>query len=233
MLYLDEFEKNKKQKVHFLHIGKTGGTAIKTALKEYLDSNLKYSIILHNHGTSLKDVPEGEYVVFFLRDSISRFISGFYSRQRKGQPRYNSEWSNDERKVFEKFNTPNEVAIALADSFSPYHGLSLLAMEGVQHFRPYRDWYINCAYFESRSNDILFVGFQESLESDFSKLKKILEIPKDALLPTDDVNAHKNPINLDKSIDKESRIALEKWYDNDFIFIEKCKMLMKSKSENE
>jgi len=76
-----------KQLIHFLHIGKTGGSAIKYALTQYSVSG-RYAIYLHSHNFRLRDVPIGESVFFFLRDPISRFKSGFYSRQRQGQPRY-------------------------------------------------------------------------------------------------------------------------------------------------
>ena len=62
-----------RQFVHFLHIGKTGGSAIKYALKSY-SSNARYAIYIHNHNFILRDVPKGEGVVFFLRDPIERFI---------------------------------------------------------------------------------------------------------------------------------------------------------------
>ncbi len=57
-------KKTTKQKVHFLHIGKTGGSAIKSVLEKKLITP-KYILKLHSHGTSLKDIPKGEYVVFF------------------------------------------------------------------------------------------------------------------------------------------------------------------------
>jgi len=45
-----------KQIVHFLHIGKTGGSSIKFALR---NNNLTngYYIILHRHNFKLKDFP--------------------------------------------------------------------------------------------------------------------------------------------------------------------------------
>ncbi len=73
------------QKIHFLHIGKTGGTAVKYALSSY-SKNEKYEIILHGHETKLKDIPNGEKFFFFLRNPITRFTSGFYSRKRQGRP---------------------------------------------------------------------------------------------------------------------------------------------------
>src|SRR6056297_3418392 len=71
-----------KKPVHFLHIRKAGGTAIKEALK---DIAVKQNVILHPHKTRLKDIPEGEKVFFFLRNPVSRFVSGFNSRLREGE----------------------------------------------------------------------------------------------------------------------------------------------------
>ena len=75
--------------LHFLHIGKTGGTAAKSALRGHENSG-DYEIILHEHDFQLKDVPLGEKVVFFVRDPISRFVSGFYGRQRQDLPRHDA-----------------------------------------------------------------------------------------------------------------------------------------------
>lgn len=229
---LNVFKKSKKHKVHFLHIGKTGGSAIKHVLKKHLETP-KYIIELHGHGTSLKDIPKGEYVVFFLRDPVSRFISAFYSRQRKGQPRYYSEWSDQDKEVFEIFKTPNNMACSLADQNSKQHSLSIKAMKSIQHFTPYKKWYIDFEYFNSRIEDVLYIGFQESLTTDFAELVNTLELPQSvAILPTDDIAAHKNPKDLDKVIDKNGVLALRDWYSDDIKFISLCKRAMSNKRVN-
>lgn len=214
-------EKEKKQKVHFLHIGKTGGSAVKSVLNDFLETH-DYSLKLHGHNISLGDIPKGELVVFFLREPISRFISGFYSRHRKGQPKYHNEWTPKEKEIFEHFSTPNEIAVSLASN----QELALKAMNNIQHFRRYNEWFIDFDYFNSRLEDILFIGFQESLNEDFEKLKKILEIPQNTTLPTDDVTAHKNPVNVDKTMDEKGLSALREWYAEDFKFISLCKEIM-------
>ena len=68
--------KNRKI-VHFIHIGKTGGTAIKSVIKRY-NSTKEFDIFIHGHEFKFKDALPGEYVFFVLRDPIDRFISGFY-----------------------------------------------------------------------------------------------------------------------------------------------------------
>jgi hypothetical protein len=219
--------KQKKKKAHFLHIGKTGGSAIKAALANHLETP-NYILEMHDHGTSLIDIPCGEYVFFFLRDPVSRFISGFYSRLRKGRPRYYTEWSLQEKNVFKTFNTPNQLACSLADKNSKQHLLSLIAMKHVQHFKPYKNWYGNFEYFKSRVGDILYVGFQESLNADFANLINILGLTESISLPSDDIAAHRNPTDVDKSIDAGGVLALQEWFAEDFEFISICKKVMAS-----
>ena len=214
--------KNKKQRIHFLHIGKTGGSAITSVLKEF-QKTPEYSLILHGHETTLKDVPKGDSVIFFLRDPVSRFISGFYSRQRKGQPRYYTEWSPQEKEVFEHFSTPNEIAVSLGNEQSNNHAIAIIAMKKVQHFEPYNKWYIDIDYFKSRLDDLLFVGFQESLDADFVTLKSILKIPHEVALPTDDIGAHRNPTGINKLIDERGIAALMDLYSEDYKFLFLCK----------
>lgn len=218
------FRKNKKQKVHFLHIGKTGGSAVKFALKEYSKTSW-CKITFHDHKTSLSDIPEGEKIFFFLRDPISRFISGFYSRQRKGLPRYYSEWTSEEKLIFETFNTPNEIACGLAEGSSA----AVEAMHNVQHLKKYKYWYRDFEYFRSRIEDILFIGFQETLHKDFLSLKSILDVPKNSVLPTDDFSAHRNPTKINKSISDYGISALNQWYREDIRFLSICQEIMSDK----
>lgn len=214
----------KKQIVHLLHIGKTGGSAIKFALNNNLETS-KYIVKVHGHNISMKDIPVGEKIIFFLRDPISRFVSGFYSRQRKGQPRYYFEWKALEKEIFTVFKTPNELAIALSNVYSKNHALAIEAMDSIQHLRHYDNWYIDFEYFNSRLEDIFFIGFQESLDEDFVKLKEKLLLDNNCTLPTDDIGAHRNPKGLDRHLDNISKKVLTEHYKEDIKFYNLCKEL--------
>ncbi len=211
-----------KKRVHFLHIGKTGGTAIKEAFKNNLITS-KNIIILHTHNTTLYDIPEGEKVFFFLRDPISRFISGFYSRQRKGRPRFNNEWSPDEKIAFKNFKTPNELAESLSSKDKNRKLIAEYAMKNIYHVKSsYWDWFVNEEYFSSRVKDILFIGFQENMEDDFNKLVSKLGFEKNIVLPQDNIKAHKNPSDVDLFISNQGKMNLKNWYLQDFQFIKWC-----------
>ncbi|HVO49260.1 MAG TPA: sulfotransferase family 2 domain-containing protein [Steroidobacteraceae bacterium] len=217
-----------RKRVHFLHIGKTGGTAVKHALNEFGRSSPRYVIVLHPHQTRLRDIPAGEKFFFFLRDPASRFVSGFFSRQRQGRPRYFFPWTQEEQAAFEHFATPNQLAAALSSPDADERTRAQAAMKNIEHVRDsYWTWFENEEYFRSRLPDALFVGFQESLDEDFQTLKSILSLPDRLSLPADSILAHKNPSGLDVSLDEAAIANLKSWYAEDYRFIDLCRRLIR------
>ena len=49
-----------------------------------------YEIVLHSHDCELRQIPSGDKVFFTVRDPIDRFVSGFNSRKRRGQPLFDN-----------------------------------------------------------------------------------------------------------------------------------------------
>jgi hypothetical protein len=217
------------QCVHFLHIGKTGGTAIKHALAEAI-SPPGLKLILHGHDISLDEIDPAEPVIFSLREPISRFVSAFYSRMRCGRPRYFFPWSELEQKVFSVFPTPEALALALADTGAVHHTLAREALEGIRHFRRLNRWLIGEDFLLSRRSQILFVAFQESLDRDFEILRRLLHLPSSVVLPTGELEAHRNPPGLSRQIAPPGVEALRHWYAEDIRLIEVCRQLMESRS---
>lgn len=216
-----------KQLVHLLHIGKTGGTNVKHAIKACANTNRPYGIYLHGHNTTLRDVPAGEKVVFFLRDPISRFVSGFYSRQRQGHPRYFSPWTPDEKVAFELFSTPNQLAVSLSSSSIEEKEKAEMAMRSIYHVRDsYWKWFECEQYFMSRLSDIFFIGFQETLSEDFEILKSKLCLPSGSTLTDDKIQGHRNPEGLVRRLDDLAITNLQIWYEHDFQFIEICNRII-------
>ncbi len=215
-----------KQFVHVLHIGKTGGSSLKYVLRHYSASS-HYEICLHSHRVKLSDIPKGESVILILRDPLSRFVSGFYSRQRLGQPKYFVPWSLDEKIAFEHFNTPNELATALSSLDAQEKRKAQMAMKSIKHVKSsYWNWFESEEYFKSRLSDIFFIAFQESLTEDFEILKSRLGLPQSAELPRDEAQAHKNPTNLNRTLDDTSIANLRNWYKDEFEFINLCQEII-------
>ena len=218
--------------VHFLHIGKTGGSAIKHAIgsaQEMHPGNerLPFAVLLHRHSKRLGDVPEGEKFFFFVRDPLSRFVSGFWSRQRQGQPRYFAQWNEAERDAFGRFRTPGELAIALSSPSAEEKGRAESAMRNIRHVRDgYWRWFNNEEYFLSRLDDLFFIGFQSRLSDDFEVLKSRLRLPGDLMLPDDDVRAHVTPSHLDRRLGDVALRNLQRWYREDFEFLDLCRSVI-------
>lgn len=209
--------------IHFLHIRKTGGTAIKEALRFDLKTD-KYTIHLQEHKYRLTEVPEGDLYFFFLRDPISRFKSGFYSRQRQGKPRYYFPWSQEEEQALNQFSTPNQLAISLSSQDSNLRQAAATAMRNIRHINlSYYYWFDSKKYFLSRLDSLVFIGFQEYLESDFDALKTILDLPENVKLPHDNIKAHKNIYLSDSDLDLEAKRNLKMWYIRDYDFLRLCK----------
>ena len=210
-----------KRLVHFLHVGKTGGTAVKHALREA--PSRRYVVCLHPHHVRLRHVPPGDGVFFFLRDPVRRFVSGFYSRQRQGIPRGHFPWMPEEGVAFSRFATPAALALGLSSNDPAEKDAAERAMRSIRHVKSrYRDWFGDERYFLSRAADILLVGRQETLARDFERLKSLLDLPAHLALPRDAVESHRNPIDLDVTLDDAARANLERWYQEDYRFLALC-----------
>lgn len=213
--------------VHLLHVGKTGGTAVRHVLEPWA-SECPW-LHLHRHPTRLADVPEGERVVLFLRDPERRFVSAFNSRLRKGRPRYNAEWSDGEATAFGEFPTPDALATALSDPDDARRERAVAAMRAIRHVRSgYWYWLGSPDLLAARADDILFVGTQEYLAEDVAALGTLLDLPL-APLPADPVEAHRTPDGVDTSLGDVARANLRKWQARDHRAIAACAALARTR----
>jgi len=211
----------RRDTVTILHIGKTGGTAVKAALEPYRRSG-RYDLELAWHDAVLRDVPRGERVVFFLRDPVARFESGFDNQYRGATPRYEHDWTEAETIAFERFGTAAELALALGSTDVEERHAAEAAMRGIDHVRTsFWDWFEDEAYFRSRLNDVLLVGFQETLEADFAELRQRLGLPESMRLPSDEVTAHRRPEPA-SPLPPEADALIRRWYAADYEFIRLC-----------
>jgi hypothetical protein len=197
-----------RRPLHLLHIGKTGGTAVRTALGK--------RIVEHGHDFVLPDLPAGEQCIFFVRDPVTRFVSAFYSRQRQGRPLTFHPWTEGEEKAFARFDGPADLAHALAAG----DGAAREAMSAIRHVRePLAKWLVDAEYLRGRLGDVFFVGSQEHLDADFGRLKEMLGLPHRVRLPKDDVKAHRNPRDLDYSLDNGAVESIRSWYAGDYALL--------------
>jgi hypothetical protein len=199
---------------HFLHIRKTGGNAIREALAAVAN------VVLHRHSVTLDQIPEGGKAFFALRDPVDRFVSGFNSRKRCGRPKLNSRWNGDERTAFERFATPNALAIAISSSDQEEMVAAHAGMSSIRHVNSkYADWLCDVEYLERRRGDIIWVGRTGRLSEDFEELKRCLSLPISCQLPADPVLAHRRLPTDSVSLSPEARENIQRWYASDYAFL--------------
>lgn len=202
----------RRPRAHYLHVGKTAGTAVKQALAPFACSG-EFWLLLHPHATTLRDVPVGDKYFFTVRDPIDRYVSAFYSRQRQGQPRYYSPWSDAEESAFGRFSSASSLAEAIYEDAEAEH-----AMRNIAHVRDsYWKWFIDESYLRSRRADLLFVARQEHMAADFASLCRRLGVS--TTLSDDPVLVHKSPLTIDRRLSPRAVENLRRWYAPDYEFL--------------
>ena len=211
--------------LHVLHIGKTGGTALKHVLMGHQDSS-HYQLLFRGHDVTLGDVPAGERFMFLIRDPLTRFVSAFNGRLREDRPRYDYPWRDEERVAFATFKTPDELAVALSSDDPELRAQAEAAMHGIGHVNtPYTFWFPSEQAFGRRLDDVFFIGLQDKLDDDFEVLKRKLGLGADVHLPRDENVAHKTPAGFESQLSETGRANLERWYAFDVAFVQLCREL--------
>jgi|TARA_R100000479_G_scaffold33554_3_gene14213 hypothetical protein len=214
---ITSFFKKEPLNVHLLHIGKTGGTSLIKTFENY--QTKKYKFIAHTHNYTFKDVPKNEKVVFFLRAPHDRFVSGFFSRKRKGQPTYNVPYNAEEEWAFKIFETPNTLAEALSDDDKQMREMAKRAMYGIRHVNThFSDWLVSRDYLQLRRKNIFYIGFQETFDSDLKALFR--KLTKSEFKDTVK-HIHKNSANSIR-LSEEGIQNLSDWYKSDFDLYDYC-----------
>jgi hypothetical protein len=213
-------------KYGLLHIGKTGGTAANAVLKANNKLGVGEKVELFGHGFGLQDVADEnlcERVMFFIREPVSRYISAFNSRLRRGFPRHGNEWSRKEEIAFSHFKTPNQLAEALGSPDEETRGHAEDAMVGIKHVkRAYQHYLGSVELLEQEKNRIYFIAATESFAPDFALMRKLLGVAPDLELPTDDYGAHKTPDGFERTVSEAGRRNVENYYAADFAIYNWC-----------
>ena len=213
--------------IGFLHIGKTGGTALRYILEQQRkNTGIMPVRFIWLHYMTLPRI-RAEYptvrTIFFVRDPISRFISGFNSRLRQGLPRHRVPWSPEEAIAFQRFTTPNQLAEAIEDSNAERRAAARAAMGGIRHVRDTLTHHlVGSEFLADNVGGIFYIGDLASFVLDVARLKALLHINEGINPPTDDIGAHRSPKDLDRQLSHLAMHNLRAWYKRDYAIYHWC-----------
>lgn len=218
--------------VYFLHIGKAAGSQIKNALAQINAQQRAVYMQPMRHDITLKDIPEPADYFFSVREPISRFRSGFYSRKRRGQPLNNFPWTRYEEQAFATFEHANDLAEALfARGERGMHALA--AIKSIEHTAQDQiDWFATTGdFFTIRPP--LWILRQEHFEQDFETFLARAGIAIKPILRQDAVGAHRNDYTQTLPLSEKAKENLRRWYAQDFAFYEAAETWMQLQSDDE
>lgn len=217
---------NKRKVIYFIHIGKAAGSQIKQAMGQINQDEQDVLIHALTHDEFLHHLPlESEYF-FSIRDPISRFRSGFYSRKRRGRPLNDIAWNMYEAPAFARFEHANDLAESL---FEPgERGMhATAAMKSIRHTAQDQiDWF-------ALAGDIftvrppIWVIRQEHFDSDFDTFLSRAGVSFRPSLKKGEKGSHANNYSDTPELSGKARENLRKWYSQDFAFYDAVETWMK------
>lgn len=211
----------RRQQVHFLHIGKTGGTQLVGLLGKLNGIAGRELFVSHPHGVRLGDLPPKADYIFSVRGPVSRFRSAFYSRKRQGRPAYDVPWRPDEAIAFAAFPEANDLAEALAEDGKRGED-ARAAIQSIQHAAQHQiDWFTPQGFFLDRRPP-LAIFRQEALAGDFARFAAALGAAEPPQPSDDPVRGHVNDYTGTPPLSDKAVEALEAWYGRDVSFHRRC-----------
>jgi hypothetical protein len=218
---------DRREKLHFLHIGKNAGTQIKVLARHVNETSKTIRIVSHHHNVRLFEIPSSDPFFFAIRHPAERFKSGFYSRKRKGQPLIYKEWTEHEARAFSEFEHANDLAEALFEDGRRGFD-ALCAMKSISHCSMNQiNWFDRSGYFLEVREPIWIIR-QERFHEDMERLAREIGVNFAQTRKTDANTAHRNDYSGIPPLSDKARRNLRDWYRQDFEFYRCCEDWLRS-----
>lgn len=217
----DTDTKSGSEIIHFLHIGKAAGTQVRHLAQALNAQQDDLHIIKHAHHVKFNDLPRKSRYFFSIRDPLSRFVSGFYSRKRKGQPRIYSEWSAHERRAFKNFEHAADLAESLFES-TPRGAKASFAINSIRHTSQNQvDWFDRAGFF-LKVRPPVYIIRQEHFDTDWAGFLDRIGIDGPIETEADSVVSHRNDYTDIPPLTEKAKANLTAWYCQDIEFYRRC-----------
>jgi hypothetical protein len=214
--------------LHFLHIGKCAGTRIGEIAALLNAAGTGRPIVVHHHDVSLRDLPPGAPYFFSIRDPISRFYSGFYSRRREGRPRLYHPWTEHDRRAFADFEHANDLAESLFAAGAA-GDRAFAAMKSIRHAaQDQSDWFCCLGNFLSARPPVWIIR-QEQFAGDLDVFLRRAGFALPAELAGGQAGmprAHSSDYAGLPPLSDRAQDNLRRWYAQDYAFYRACEAWM-------
>ncbi|RPF71524.1 hypothetical protein [Aurantiacibacter spongiae] len=215
--------------IYFLHVGKAAGSQIKQAIAQINRAEDGVLLFSLNHDVYLEDLPLESDYFFSIREPVSRFRSGFYSRKRRGRPLNDIAWTPHEETAFARFEHANDLAEAL---FEPGEtGMrAVAAMKSIRHASQNQSDWIGLAGDIFSVRQPIWIIRQEHFEEDLDMFLRRAGIACRPELQTGRRGAHSNDYAGTPEFSDKARDNLRRWYAQDVALYEAVETWMREQS---
>lgn len=226
--------KRNAKDIHFLHIGKCAGSQIAQIARQVNRISDTRKIIKHRHDVFLRNINAQAYYFFSIRDPMSRFKSGFYSRKRKGPPRLNVEWNIDDTFAFETFEHANDLAESLFEKTERGHK-AWAAMKSIRHTAQNQSDWFYCRGSFLYTRPPIWILRQEHFDADLATFftRENLDLGSRKVKITSDPRAaHANDYTDIPALSEKASEKLALWYAQDIAFYDMCEDWMMQQAKD-
>lgn len=210
--------------IHFLHIGKCAGSQVNHIARQINEKLGTRKIIKQSHEITLLDLDPEDSYFFSIRNPVTRFKSGFYSRKRKGQPKNFSEWTLHEQRAFADFEHANDLAESLFEE-GAVGNRAFAAIKSISHTAQNQsDWFCQTGHFLDLRPPVWIIR-QEHFANDmdvFLARAGLAAVARSVTSTADPVSSHANDYSGVPDFSEKALANLRRWYEQDFALYSLC-----------
>lgn len=219
--------RNAAETTCFIHVGKTGGSYLKSLAKNARTDNNHRHLVLGDHSLTVANSSEKygseRKLAFFFRDPIERYVSGFLSRMRQGRPVYDVNWTAAEAVSYLYFKTPNELAEALSSRSARLVSAAKFAFSSIVHLKLDGAYYFQSVERlrrEASMGNIVICCETRNIDNHIARICDQLNIPAPKEKGLGEFDDSKNDFS---QLSTRAKKNLEKYLENDYRLYDVCR----------